>query len=66
MLICDICGREADSLTEKIKLPVKLENNCLEFKELDCCYSCQIGLKGAANLAKLKYIEKRRKEQWEQ
>ena len=66
MLICDICGGKADSLTKKIELPIKFENNCLTFKELDCCYGCQIGLREAANLAKLKYIEKRRKEQWEQ
>lgn len=63
MLICDICGGKADNLTKKLKVPVKLENYSLAFDELDCCYSCQIGIREAANLAKLKYIEKRRKEQ---
>ena len=63
MLICDICGRKADNLTKRINLPVKLENAHLDFEELDCCYCCQIRIKEVSNIATLKYIENRRKEQ---
>ncbi len=60
MIICDICHGHSDMLPGKHVLPTNFDGSTLTFEKLDICYACEVGMTSAANMARLKFIEKKR------